>query len=104
MAKKAVVAIAVLAFIAVLAVAAASNLLNIGPFEEIPNAVPHEVKYGILRLGLCNVKSKVILHHGQRGLHFYLETEQAGRKACPRPKIDGINDENTEIVKLYMDG
>jgi Tol biopolymer transport system component len=104
MAKKAIVAIAVLALIGLLAVVAASTLLNIGPFQETPDTVPHEGKYGIYALDLATEKVRLIYSTDNEIYTSALRLNTQGDKMVFAQKTDGSNDENMEIFTLDVDG
>jgi Tol biopolymer transport system component len=107
LAKRAVVAIVVLALIGLLAVVAASNLLNIGPFQKTPDvqdAVPHEGKYGIYVLDLATEKVRLLYSTDNEIYTSALRLNKQGEKLVFAQKTDGSSDESTEIFTINVDG
>ncbi len=105
MAKKALVAIVALALIPLLAVVAASKLLNIGPFQtpETQKAVPHEGKYGIYVLDVTTKKVKLLYSTDNEIYTSALRLNQQGKLIFAQ-KINSSSDESTEIFTVNVDG
>jgi Tol biopolymer transport system component len=104
-AKKAVVAIAALALIIVLAIGAASTLLKreANQTPDTQDAVPHEGKYGIYVLNLATEKVKLLYSTDNEIYTSALRLNNQGKLVFAQ-KIDGENDENTEIFTVDADG
>jgi len=104
-AKKALVAIVALALIPLLAVVAASKLLNIGPFQtpETQKAVPHEGKYGIYVLDVTTKKVKLLYSTDNEIYTSALRLNQQGKLIFAQ-KINSSSDESTEIFTVNVDG
>ncbi|MBN1245251.1 PD40 domain-containing protein [Candidatus Bathyarchaeota archaeon] len=106
MAKRAWVAIAVLALIIVLAIVAASTLLNMDANNNTPDAqdtVPHEGKYGIYVLDLATEKVELLYSTDNEGYTSALRLNSQGEKLVFAQKT-GANDESTEIFTINVDG
>jgi Tol biopolymer transport system component len=104
-AKKALVAIAALALITVLAIGAASTLLKreANQTPDTQDAVPHEGKYGIYVLNLATEKVKLLYSTDNEIYTSALRLNNQGKLVFAQ-KIDGENDENTEIFTVDADG
>jgi Tol biopolymer transport system component len=105
-AKKALVAIAVLASITVLAVVAASTLLNMEAPEKTPeaqDAVPHEGKYGIYVLDLATEKVSLLYSTDNELYTSALRLNKQVEKFVFAQKT-GETDESTEIFTIDGDG
>jgi Tol biopolymer transport system component len=105
-AKRALVAIAVLASIAVLAIVVASTLLNIGAPIKTPaaqDAVPHEGKYGIYVLDLATEKVRLLYSTDNEIYTSALRLNKQVEKFVFAQKR-GETDESTEIFTIDVDG
>ena len=105
-AKKALVAVAVLALIGVLAVVAASTILNIGPFQkpsDVQDAVPREGKYGIYVLDLATEKVRLVYSTDDEIYTSALRLNAQGETLVFAQKTDGSSDESTEIFTIDVD-
>jgi Tol biopolymer transport system component len=90
-----------------LVVVVASTILNIGPFQNNPdarNAVPHKGKYGIYVLDLVTEKVTLLYSTDNEIYTSALRLNAQGEKLVFTQKIDGVNDESTEIFTLDVDG
>lgn len=106
MTKKALVAIAVLASIAVVAIVAASILLNIEAPEkttEAQDAVPHEGAYGIYVLDLATEKVSLLYSTDNEIYTSALRLNKQVEKFVFTQKT-GETDESTEIFTTDVDG
>jgi Tol biopolymer transport system component len=106
MAKKALVAIAVLASITVLAIVAGGMLLNMGANNNTPdaqNTVPHEGKYGIYVLNLATKKVELLYSTDNEIYTSALRLNEQGEKLVFAQKTDET-DESTEIFTIDIDG
>jgi Tol biopolymer transport system component len=104
-AKKAWAAIAVLVLITVLALVAASTLLNMNA-NKTPDAqstVPHEGKYGIYVLDLATEKVEMLYSTDNEIYTSALRLNTQGEKLVFAQKT-GANDESTEIFTVDVDG
>jgi Tol biopolymer transport system component len=104
--KKALVAIAVLASIAVVAIVAASMLLRMEAPEKTPetqDAVPHEGKYGIYVLDLATEKVSLLYSTDNELYTSALRLNKQAEKFVFAQKT-GETDESTEIVTIDVDG
>lgn len=106
MTKKALVAIAVLASIAVVAIVAASMLLRMEAPEKTPetqDAVPHEGKYGIYVLDLATEKVSLLYSTDNELYTSALRLNKQAEKFVFAQKT-GETDESTEIFTIDVDG
>jgi Tol biopolymer transport system component len=104
-AKRALVAIAVLALITVIAIVAASALLNMNA-NKTPDAqstVPHEGKYGIYVLDLATEKVEMLYSTDKEIYTSALRLNSQVEKLVFAQKTDA-NDESTEIFTIDVDG
>jgi TolB protein len=104
-AKKAWAAIAVLVLITVLALVAASTLLNMNA-NKTPDAqstVPHEGKYGIYVLDLATEKVELLYSTDKEIYTSALRLNTQVEKLVFAQKTDA-NDESTEIFTIDVDG
>ena len=106
MAKKALAAIAVLALIAVLVLVVAGTFLNTETNQQTSDAqdtVPHEGKYGIYVLDLATENVKMLYSTDNEIYTSALRLNVGGNLVFAQ-KIDGVNDENTEIFTIDVNG
>lgn len=106
MAKKALVAVAVLALIIVFAVVVGGTLLNMnsnGNTPDAQDAVPHEGKYGIYVLNLATKKVELIYSTDKEIYTSALRLNSQGEKLVFSQKT-GETDESTEIFAVDTDG
>ena len=105
MAKRALVAIAVLALITVLAIVAASTLLtmNANKTPDAQSTVPHEGKYGIYVLDLATEKVELLYSTDKEIYTSALRLNTQVEKLVFAQKTDA-NDESTEIFTIDVDG
>jgi Tol biopolymer transport system component len=104
-AKRALVAIAVLALITVLAIVAASTLLtmNANKTPDAQSTVPHEGKYGIYVLDLATEKVELLYSTDKEIYTSALRLNTQVEKLVFAQKTDA-NDESTEIFTIDVDG
>jgi Tol biopolymer transport system component len=105
-AKKALVAAAVLALIIVLAIGVGGTLLNMNSNNNTPNGqdtVPHEGKYGIYVLNLASEKVELIYSTDNEIYTSALRLNSQGEKLVFAQKT-GETDESTEIFSIDVDG
>jgi len=105
-AKKAFVAIAVLALIIVLAVVVGGTLLNMSADNNTPggqDTVPHEGKYGIYVLDLSTEKLELLYSADNEMYTSALRLNNQGEKLVFAQKMDET-DESTEIFTIDIDG
>jgi len=105
-AKRAWVAIAVLAVIIVLAIVAASTLLNMDANNNTPDAqdtVPYEGKYGIYVIDLATQKGELLYSIDNEVYTSALRLNSQGEKLVFAQKT-GETDESTEIFTIDVDG
>ena len=104
-AKRALVAVALLVLISVLAVVVASTLLNMNAQNppDSQDAVPHEGKYGIYVLDLATQKVRLIYSTDEEVYTSALRLNEQGEKLVFAQKT-GETDESTEIFTVDIDG
>jgi Tol biopolymer transport system component len=105
-AKKALVAVVVLALIIVLAVVVGGPLLNMGSNGNAPDGqdtVPHEGKYGIYVLNVATEKVELIYSTDKEIYTSALRLNSQGEKLVFAQKT-GETDESTEIFTVDIDG
>ena len=92
----------------VLAVAAilTAFILILGSSTPVQNAnsVPHEEKYGIYALDLATSETNLIYSSNSEIQTSALRINIIGDKFVFAMKIDGSNDDNTEIFTVSVDG
>ncbi len=106
MTNRALVATAVLTII-ILGIVTASILLNMGVNQTTPDAqdtVPDEGKYGIYALNLATKKVRLIYSTDNEIYTSALSLNKQGDKLVFAQEMDGVNDENTEILTINVDG
>ena len=105
MAKRALVAVALLALITLLAIVVAGTLLNMDAQKppDAQDAVPHEGKYGIYVLDLATQKVELLYSTDNEIYTSALRLNQLGKKLVFAQKTD-VNDESTEIFTIDVDG
>ena len=92
----------------VIAVAATLTTLilvlgSLAPVQNV-NSVPHEEKYGIYALDLAASKANLIYGSDNEIQTSALRLNTIGDKFVFAMKIDGANDNNTEIFTVNVDG
>jgi len=104
-AKRALVAVALLALITLLAIVVAGTLLNMDAQKppDAQDAVPHEGKYGIYVLDLATQKVELLYSTDNEIYTSALRLNQLGKKLVFAQKTD-VNDESTEIFTIDVDG
>jgi Tol biopolymer transport system component len=106
-ARKALVAVAVLGLISVLAVVVVGTLLNMNPTQQMPDAqdaVPHEGKYGIYVLDLATEQVRLLYSTENEIYTSALRLNTQGEKLVFAQKTDGLSDESTEIFTIEVNG
>jgi Tol biopolymer transport system component len=104
-AKRALIAVALLALITVLAIVVAGTLLNMDAQKPpaAQDAVPHEGKYGIYVLDLATQKVELLYSTDNEIYTSALRLNQQGEKLVFAQKT-GETDESTEIFTVDIDG
>jgi len=106
-AKRALVAMALLVLISVLAIVVASTLLSTEAAQKTPDAqdtVPHEGKYGIYVLDLATEKVSLLYSTDNEIYTSALRLNKHEAKLVFAQKTDGLSDESTEIFTIDVDG
>jgi Tol biopolymer transport system component len=106
-AKRALIAIALLVLISVLAIVLASTLLSTDAAQKTPDAqdtVPHEGKYGIYVLDLATEKVSLLYSTDNEIYTSALRLNKHEAKLVFAQKTDGLSDESTEIFAIDVDG